>query len=80
MDPISIENIDIMQDWVAEEEDLLDNDDFDMDWEAVEEPLITSSKNVDDEEVVFDENDELNIPPNESQWEWASIFGELGNE
>ena len=68
-----------MQDWIAEEENLLDTDDFDMNWETVEEPLITSSKIVDDEEVVFDEDDEITIPPNQSQWEWASIFEELGN-
>ena len=66
MDPISIDNIDIMQDWIAEEKNLLDKDDFDMDWETVEEPLITSSKIVDDEEVVFDEDDEIIIPPNQS--------------
>ena len=69
MDPISIDNIDIMQDWIAEEENLLDTDDFDMDWETVEEPLITSSKIVDDKEVVFDKDDEITIPPNQSQWE-----------
>ena len=44
LDPISIDNIDIMKDWIAEEENLFDTDDFDMDWETVEEPLITSSK------------------------------------
>ena len=40
-----------------------------MDQEVVEKPLIIYSKIVDDEEVVFDENDEITIPPNESKWE-----------
>ena len=79
LDPISIDNIDIMQDWIAEEENFLDKYDFDMDWETVEELLITSSKIVDDEEVVFDEYDEITILPNQSQWEWASTFEELEN-
>ena len=68
MDPISIDNIDIMQDWIAEEENFLDKYDFDMDWETVEESLIISSKIVDDKEV-FNEDDEIIIPPNQSQWE-----------
>ena len=68
-----------MQHWVAEEENLLDKNDFDIDWEAIEEPLIASLKIVDDEEVVFDEDDEIIIPPNESQWEWTSIFDKFGN-
>ena len=66
-----------MQDWIVEEENFLDKYDFDMDWETIEEPLITSSKIVDDEEVDFDEDDEITILPNQSQWEWASIFEEL---
>ena len=31
LNPISLDNINIMQDWVVEEENLLDKDDFDMD-------------------------------------------------
>ena len=38
---------------------------FDMDWEVVEELFITSSKIVDKEEVVFEEDDEITISPNE---------------
>ena len=52
--PINLDNIDIMQDWVVEEENLLDKDDFDMDWEAIEESLITSLKII-NEKVFNDE-------------------------
>ena len=51
--PINLDNIDIMQDWVVEEENLLDKDDFDMDWEAIEESLITSLKIINNEEIFF---------------------------
>ena len=47
--PISLDNIDIMQNQVVLEENLLDKDDFDMDLEAIEEPLITYSKIIKDE-------------------------------
>ena len=47
---ICLDNIDIMKDWVVEEENLFNKDDFDMDWEAIEEHLSTSLKIIDDEE------------------------------
>ena len=50
-----------------------------MDWEAIKKPLIIISKIINNEEVVFDEDDEIIIPPNQSQWEWASIFEEFRN-
>ena len=63
--PINLDNIDIMQDWVVEEENLLDKDDFDMDWEAIKELLIISSKIITDKEVFYEDN-EINNLPNKS--------------
>ena len=37
-----------------------------MDWKANAKHLITFSKIVGDEKVVFDEDDEIIVPPNES--------------
>ena len=37
-----------------------------MDWEIIEEPLITSSKIIDDKEVIFYEDNKITIPPNQS--------------
>ncbi|OMO94310.1 hypothetical protein COLO4_16409 [Corchorus olitorius] len=54
-----------MEDWIAEEESLLDKDDLDLDWENVEEP---TSLNAFEEDVTFDEDDDITIPPGESQW------------
>ena len=67
MSPISLDNIDIMQDWVVEEKNLIDKDDFDMDCEAIEEPLITYLK------IINDEDNEIIILSNKSQWEWARM-------
>ena len=50
---ISHDDIDIMQDWVVEEESRFDKDDFDMDLEAIEEPTITSLKIINDEKNCF---------------------------
>ena len=30
-----------------------------------------------DEEVIFDEDNEITIIPNASQWKWVNIFGNL---
>ena len=53
MDLISLDNIDIMQDWIVVEENLLDKNDFDMDWKVIKEPLIIFSKIINDEEIIF---------------------------
>ena len=53
MDPISLDNIDIMQDWIVVEEKLLDKNDFDTDWKVIKKPLIIFSKIINDEEIVF---------------------------
>ena len=53
MDPISLDNIDIMQDWIVVEENLYDKNDFDMVWKVIKEPLIIISKIINDEEIVF---------------------------
>ncbi|OMP07554.1 Transposase, Ptta/En/Spm, plant [Corchorus olitorius] len=52
-------------DRIAEEESLIDKDDLDLDWENVEEP---TSLNAFEEDVTFDEDDDITIPPGESQW------------
>ena len=66
MGHISLDNIDIMQDWIVEEKNFLDKDDFDMDWEVIKESLIISLKIINNEEIIFDENNEIIILPNES--------------
>ena len=53
MGPISLDNIDIMQDWIVVEENLLDKNDFDMNWKVIKEPLIIFSKIINDEEIIF---------------------------
>ena len=67
LDPISLDNINIMQDWIVEKENLLDNGDFDMDQKVTEKLLIISSKIVNDDEIGFYENNKIIILPNESQ-------------
>ena len=69
LDPIRLNNIDIMHNWVIEKKNLLDKDDFDMDLKVIKELLITSSKIINDEEVIFYEDNRIIILPNESQWE-----------
>ena len=63
--PINLDNIDIMQDWIVEKENIIDKDEFDMDWETIENVLITSSKIINDE-AVFDKNNEIIILLNEN--------------
>ena len=56
----SLNNIDIMQDWIVEEKNLFDKNDFDMDREAIEEPLLLLRK------LYFYENNKITILPNKS--------------
>jgi hypothetical protein len=37
LDPINLENVDLMEEWVAEEPEFLKGED--LDWESIEEPL-----------------------------------------
>ncbi|XP_042976309.1 uncharacterized protein LOC122307475 [Carya illinoinensis] len=39
LNPINLENIDLMEEWVSEESELLDGEDWD--WASIEEPLIS---------------------------------------
>ena len=65
--PISLDNNEIIQDWVVEEKNLLDKVDFNMDCETIEKLLITFSKIINDEEDIFYEDNEITILSNESQ-------------
>ncbi|GKV12270.1 hypothetical protein SLEP1_g23441 [Rubroshorea leprosula] len=76
MDPLSLENIDILADWVAEEPALLDKDDYDVDWATIDESLPNQSLD-DTDNVVYDEEDIPQIPENENENEqlWVGIDG-----
>ena len=49
--PISLDNIDLLNEWICEEPSLLDGDDIS--WETIEAPLSTLT--LEDEETCFDE-------------------------
>ena len=51
---------DLLNPVLVKEKNFLDNDDFDMDWKTIGETLITSSKIINDEEIVFDEEQKEN--------------------
>ena len=55
LDPISLDNIDLLNEWICEEPSLLDGDDIS--WETIEAPLSTLT--LEDEETCFDEENEL---------------------
>ena len=55
LDPISLYNIDLLNEWICEEPNLLDGEDIS--WESIEAPL--STLNLDDEETCFNEENEL---------------------
>ena len=61
LDPISLDNIDLMEDWVAEESEFLLLTEEDVNWDSIEEPLATMSleddNDDDDDVVVLDEED-----------------------
>ncbi|XP_011011286.1 PREDICTED: uncharacterized protein LOC105115910 [Populus euphratica] len=51
LDPISLDNIDLLNEWICEEPSLLDGDDIS--WETIEAPWTTLT--LEDEETCFDE-------------------------
>jgi len=55
LDLISLDNIDILNEWICEESSLLDRDDIS--WETIEAPLSTLT--LDDEDICFDDENEL---------------------
>ena len=55
LDLISLDNIDLLNEWICEESDLLDGEDIS--WESIEAPL--STLNLDDEETCVNEENEL---------------------
>ena len=54
LDLISLDNIDLLNEWICEELNLLDGDDIS--WESIKAPL--STLNLDDEETCFNEENE----------------------
>ena len=55
LDLISLDNIDLLNEWICEEPSLLNGDDIS--WETIEVPLSTLT--LEDEETCFDEENEL---------------------
>uniref|UniRef100_A0A6N2K815 BED-type domain-containing protein n=1 Tax=Salix viminalis TaxID=40686 RepID=A0A6N2K815_SALVM len=55
LDPISLDNIDLLNEWICEEPGLLDGDDIS--WESIEAPFATL--NLDDDEACVNEENEL---------------------
>ena len=53
LDPISLDNIDLMEDWVAEESEFVLLTEEDVNWASIEEPLATMTlEDNDDDNVV----------------------------
>ncbi|GKV46868.1 hypothetical protein SLEP1_g53830 [Rubroshorea leprosula] len=78
MDPLSLDNIDILADWVAEEPTLLDKDDYDVDWAAIDESLPNQILD-DTDSIVYDEEDVPQVPlENESEQLWTRVGGVTG--
>ena len=61
LDPISLDNIDLLNEWICEEPDLLDGEDIS--WESIEAPL--STLNLDDEETCFNAKPENELGGND---------------
>ena len=60
LDPISLDNIDLMEDLVAEESEFLLLTEEDVNWASIEEPLATMTledNDDDDDVVVLDKDD-----------------------
>ncbi|XP_030924837.1 uncharacterized protein LOC115951844 [Quercus lobata] len=61
LDPISLDNIDLMEDWVVEESEFLLLTEEDVNWDSIEEPLaimtLEDDNDDDDDDVVLDEED-----------------------
>jgi len=71
LDPINIELIDLIEDWISEEPTLLEKDDFEKDWESLDFPLqqFVNLRIEGDVEVSFDEEDDVELPVNEGVWQ-----------
>ena len=52
LDPISLDNIDLMEDWVAEESEFVLLTEEDVNWASIEEPLATMTLDDDDDDDV----------------------------
>ena len=52
LDPISLDNIDLMEDWVAGESEFLLLTEEDVNWASIEEPLATMTLEDDDDDDV----------------------------
>ncbi|GKV09418.1 hypothetical protein SLEP1_g20925 [Rubroshorea leprosula] len=77
VDPLNLENIDILADWVAEEPTFLDKDDYDVDWVAIDESLPNQILD-DTDSVVYDEEDVQWVLENESEQLWVGVDGVSG--
>ena len=58
LDPIRLDNIDLMDDWVAEEPKFVLLIEQDVNWTSIQEPLSTMT--LEDDDVVLDEDDNDN--------------------
>ncbi|KAK2975420.1 hypothetical protein RJ640_014001 [Escallonia rubra] len=72
LDPVSLDNIDVLADWVSEEESVITQEDLDNDggWDVLQpEPI---GVNLEDEEVHYeDEEDALHDIPSQYDWEFG---------
>ena len=66
LDPISMEHIDLLDDWISEEPGVFDGDD--LNWETIEAPFASMSL-ADDEELNYT-NDEADIDPSHLANAW----------
>ncbi|KAF7152905.1 hypothetical protein RHSIM_Rhsim01G0083600 [Rhododendron simsii] len=74
LDPVSLENIDVLDDWVCEEPSLLDVEDIA--WEIVEPPSLEAlTLDEDDQEPNFDDAVDDFPNENESQYDFWDIGG-----
>ena len=75
LDPINVEHIDLMEDWISEEPTLLEKDDFEKDWESLDFPLqqFANLRIEDDVEVAFDKEDDVELPVNEGVWQQVNL-------
>ena len=60
LNPISLDNIDLMEDRVAEESEFLLLTEEDVNWASIEEPLATMTLEDDDVVVILDEDEDEN--------------------
>ncbi|KAI8543505.1 hypothetical protein RHMOL_Rhmol08G0223500 [Rhododendron molle] len=72
LDPISLENIDVLDDWVSEKLGVLDEEDIA--WEIIEPPSL-EALTLDDQEPNFDDAADDFLNENESQYDYWDIGG-----